>query len=600
MDLFMGNIKFNIKYFLIILVSALVVMLSMLCSSTSLGYYIFVFVFILIALYIFSIKEYRMKKDKEIMYKIEDFEKKQEEYISSQNKILQETLLFSESIINSVNEGIIVYDLDLRFIEWNRYMEKITSFSKEEIVGKKVYDVFPITLENGVYENLKVIVESGIERTIEFEYKNEKSGKKYWLQDSNRHLRNDKNEIVGIIVSVVDVTSYKEYEIDLEKAKDIADKNTEAQKRFMANMSHEIRTPMNGLLGMIDLTLMSDLDYEQRTDLEVAKNSGKVLLQVINDILDYSRLESNGIVIKEEKVEIVSLIKEVDEIFRSAANLKNIELKLSISSELPSIIFSDYHRLRQIISNLLGNAIKFTNEGVISQEVKLIEMDSENVTIKFVIKDTGIGIAKEHSKTLFDRFTQADDTITRKFGGSGLGLSISKGLTELMGGELDYTSIEGIGSEFFVKLKFKYSSDNTTIKSSRESMIFKPIIDNTINILIVDDDLASINLLSKYLAKKGVSSSVAKDGESATDLYFIEEFDMIFMDISMPIMNGSDATKIIKSSEKYLMNPIPIIAQTAYALSGDREKFTESIFDGYISKPLDYKAIDDLLAKLNN
>ena len=420
-----------------------------------------------------------------------------------------------------------------------------------------------------------------------------------------------KSEADYINMVVIDVTEQKETESKLSKAIESANAAYKTQAEFLANMSHEIRTPINGILGMIQLTLMADdLQADYRDNLLTAKNCADNLLRLINDILDISKLEAGKYKIKEETCDIKSSIEETVAAQVPTADNKGITLDLNFSNNIPKLVKADGQRIQQVLNCLLSNAIKFTSEGGVRVKVAAIDDTTDNatdkITLRMAVADTGIGISDANMGKLFIRFSQVDGSDTRKYGGSGLGLVISKQITELMGGNITVQSKEGIGSTFIAEIPLKVVKAAELNEEIKENVEEESLAAFSINnpsgknarILVAEDEPVNQQVIGKLLGMAGFSYDIAENGEKAVELYKEKGYDAALFDVQMPVMDGIAATQEIRKIEKQSRRKrLPIIAVTARAMFGDKERVLENQLDDYIAKPYDLNTVVETLNK---
>ncbi len=398
----------------------------------------------------------------------------------------------------------------------------------------------------------------------------------------------------------------KQREKEILEAKEMAIAAMNSKSQFLSTMSHEIRTPMNGVLGMADLLTYTQLTQEQKGYLEIIQMSGKSLLTIINDILDFSKIESGKIAFENKPINFKKFIRKTIELSQVIDFEKNLKISHDIDDEIPEYILSDSTRLQQILLNLVNNAIKFTPEGEINIKVELLSQINDDLELKFAVKDTGIGIPANKLNRLFKSFSQVDSSHSRKYGGTGLGLVISAKLLELMNGQIWVESKVNVGTTFFFTIKTQaqkfHINDNASREKLERKIAFNGQTDRAnsaagrkVSIMVAEDNPVNLKLFVFILTKLGYNTDIAENGEDVLKLLSLKKYDIIFMDVQMPIMDGIETTE--KIIELYGDNVRPIIiALTANAMVEDREKCMKAGMDDYISKPI---KIDDIETALN-
>ena len=409
-----------------------------------------------------------------------------------------------------------------------------------------------------------------------------------------------KSESNYVNMVVIDITEQKETELSLSKAKDDANIAYKTQAEFLANMSHEIRTPINGILGMLQLTLAEDdLQADYRDNLMTAKNCADTLLRLINDILDISKLEAGKYNLHYEVFDLKQAIEETVAAQVPLANNKDLTLDSSFSGNIPEMVKGDGERIKQVLNCLLSNAIKFTSEGGVRVKVTTIDGETpEKTTLRMAVVDSGIGISEANMSKLFIRFSQVDSSDTRKYGGSGLGLVITKQIVELMGGNISVQSTEDVGSTFIVEIPLKIVKASEKKEEKKEdSAVISISGHKRARILVAEDEPVNQQVIGKLLGMAGYSYDIAENGEKAVELFKEKQYNAALFDVQMPVMDGLAATQEIrKIEEEKGLKRLPIIAVTARAMFGDKERILEAKLDDYIAKPYN---LNDVVSTLN-
>ena len=511
----------------------------------------------------------------------------------SEKKYYEQKLLgvrnFLDSIINAIPTPVFVKDTLHNWILLNDAFCSFMGYRREELIGRSDYDFFPREEADVFWYNDNKVLVYGEEITNEESFTDVNRITKTII--TRKRLHTDESGERYVVGLITDITQNKEFENELIKAKEHAEITTLAKSEFLANMTHEIRTPMNAILGFSELLKNEIKDGKARKYLDAIMSSGKNLLTLINDILDLSKIEAGKMEIKKSPVMIHSVMSELKEIFNLNSVEKKLELTFIISSNFPKIILIDELRFRQIISNLIGNAIKFTESGFVTIKVNSVfnRNNSSKIDLVVAVEDSGIGITDREQEKIFDAFYQQLDQNISKFGGTGLGLTISSKLAEMMNGTIDLRSKIGEGTTFTLRL-----SDVQIMNENLEKQeIDYPRIDlPKFSLLIADDIDYNRNLIKDFLNEYEIEFYEAADGRKAVELARQLKPDIILMDIRMPIMDGLDASKIIKEEED--LKHIPIIALTAYVMKGVEEEI-KKYANGFIRKPMSKR---DLLSEL--
>ncbi len=402
------------------------------------------------------------------------------------------------------------------------------------------------------------------------------------------------NLVSGYVITFRDMSLQKAAEEELRNAKQLAEDAAETKANFLATMSHEIRTPLNGVIGIATLLADTDLDAMQLDYVSTLRRSAEVLLSLINDILDFSKMDAGKLTLESIPFAPTALIHDLHSMFQSQFEQKQLKASYHLDDKLPTWLLGDEHRLRQVLINLVGNALKFTEKGEVNVSVKLVGVLGNQCRVRFSVQDTGIGISATAQARLFEAFTQADGSTTRQFGGTGLGLSISKKIIELMHGKLQLASTLGEGSRFFFDIMLTKTDSPISIPS--HATVNTPVSVEGKKLLLVEDNKINQLVAGKLLEKFGYAYDIAENGIEAVDKASSNHYDAILMDCQMPVLDGFEATKRIRQSEQAKSAHTPIIGLTANALEGDREKCLACGMDDFTTKPI---KLEELASKLN-
>lgn len=402
------------------------------------------------------------------------------------------------------------------------------------------------------------------------------------------------NLVSGYVITFRDMSLQKAAEEELRNAKQLAEDAAETKANFLATMSHEIRTPLNGVIGIATLLADTDLDATQLDYVSTLRRSAEVLLSLINDILDFSKMDAGKLTLESIPFAPTALIHDLHSMFQSQFEQKQLKASYHLDDKLPTWLLGDEHRLRQVLINLVGNALKFTEKGEVNVSVKLVGVLGNQCRVRFSVQDTGIGISATAQARLFEAFTQADGSTTRQFGGTGLGLSISKKIIELMHGKLQLASTLGEGSRFFFDIMLTKTDSPISIPS--HATVNTPVSVEGKKLLLVEDNKINQLVAGKLLEKFGYAYDIAENGIEAVDKASSNHYDAILMDCQMPVLDGFEATKRIRQSEQAKSAHTPIIGLTANALEGDREKCLACGMDDFTTKPI---KLEELASKLN-
>jgi len=511
--------------------------------------------------------------------------------ISERKKAEEERTLLS-LVASSTTSGVVINDRNGR-VEWvNKAFEKITGYTLEDAANKPLGDVL-----KGELTDVSVIQKSRElsknKQSFEVDllvYR--KDGQPLWISVINSVILSDAGEIDKYIEVIIDITAKKKTEIELIAAKEEALQLSRAKDMFISVMSHEIRTPLNAVIGMSHLLLDDNPVEIQKENLGILKFSAENLMTIINNVLDFTKIETGNIDLEKTDVDLRELVQSISGSMQYNANEKKIYLNYSVDEAIPQNIIGDRTRLCQVLLNLVGNALKFTEAGGVSIDLQVVEQTKKDVKIRFAVSDTGIGIANDKINTIFESFKQAESDTSRKYGGTGLGLAITKKLVELHDATIHVDSVPEKGSTFWFTIKFDTEDVHTINNNNKVETGLQ------LNVLVVDDNQINRLLINKVLSKWGANTEFAENGEEAIDrIDGDQNLDVVLMDIHMPVMGGLEATQIIRSKSEAYYQQLPIIALTASMLTSEINEISQSGMNDYILKPFDPKGLYDKLAK---
>ena len=537
----------------------------------------------------------------------------------TERKQAEQALLESEERFNlaitCTGAGLWDWDMVNNTFYFSSQWKAMLGYEDHEIENdisgwKKLWHPDDVTkIEESLKNYWEKALDSLDEKTTKYEIElrlRHKDGEWRWMLTRGDIIKDSDGKPSRWIGTNVDITERKKKELiienykkNLEKAKEKAEHENEAKSIFLATMSHEIRTPMNGIIGMAEILQSTALAENQKSYLDTIDVSARNLLSIINDILDFSKIEAGHIELENIPFNLHTEMLNATKLLKTKAEAKGLQLMCSFDTGVPKLIKGDPTRLGQIVLNLLSNALKFTIDGGVYVNIELVNKTETHYTLKFAVRDTGIGISERQQKLLFREFSQVDTSTTRKYGGTGLGLSISKKLSELMGGQIGIDSEIGAGSIFWFTSVFEKSEltqDDLNIKLAKTDKSEKKI--GALKILLAEDNIINQKVALFTLEKYGHSVSVANNGQQAVELFKQSHFDLILMDFNMPIMDGIEATLIIrKMEEQEGRKKIKIVALTASAMASDKEKCIASGMNDYISKPFRQNELKRVLTK---
>ncbi len=481
-------------------------------------------------------------------------------------------------IMENMRLGLVEIDLEGNILKTNEVYQKMTGYSAEELLHKNVKTLVNFTAFDSALEDFKSLAQTSIELELI-----KKDGRFLWVLISGAPIYNESKKLVGRIGIHYDISEQKKLEKALIEAKEKAEQAQQAEQQFLANMSHEIRTPLNAIIGMSHLLESTKLDQEQQEYLHLILNGANLLQSLLSDILDISKIDAGKVTVVHDIFDLTEVLRRIKETFLFKAREKDLRIELSIDPLITHQINSDPLLLNQVLMNLMSNAEKFTESGSVHLSAKVLQKREEKMTIQFLVQDTGIGMSEEQLNRIFKRFQQANELISRDFGGTGLGLFISKKILQLLGSDIQVQSTLGKGSCFSFELETEVSNlPNKPPKGSQQSNALVATYKGK-KVLITEDNSMNQRYITSLFKKWQVSFDLATNGLEALEYCQQKSYDLIFMDLQMPIMGGMEATEKIKTQS--INQKTPIIALTASTFLSQKNKALESGMVDFISKP---------------
>ncbi len=492
-----------------------------------------------------------------------------------------------EAVFDGLSEGVLVLSGTNHIVDLNHAAEELIGFPASQVVGRHGPEVF------AEWSDLVAAYRDALDARAELVVPRDPTPR--YIELTISPLRDGRGNVAGRLLVLRDVTERKQMEQALAVARDQALEASRLKSEFLATMSHEIRTPMVGVIGMAELLGETRLTTRQRTYVEGLQRSGEAMMSIIDDILDFSKIEAGRLDLEKTDLDVRSVVHDAVGVIGEQAYGRGLKVEAAIDEAVPELLIGDPVRLRQVLLNLLGNAVKFTHEGTITVQAQPVERKKRRATLRFSVKDTGIGIDDEARARLFEPFTQADGTTTRRYGGTGLGLAICRRLVELMGGKIGVESAPGTGSEFWFEVPLDVAKGDTTRKPSNGQEGRGPLplaAPGLAPILVVEDAAVNQQVARGMLQRLGYQVVTASDGREAIEAFERERFAAILMDCQMPEIDGFTASVEIRRREAERKQPrTPIIAMTAGVMQGDRERCLAAGMDDYLPKPVRVRVV---------
>ena len=497
-------------------------------------------------------------------------------------------------LFENAHDAIYTHDLNGGILSWNRAAERLSGYSRSEIVRKSIFDLLAPDSLALAREKLHILASGVVPPVYELVFV-DKEGSRRTLEVS-AHLVWEAGRPAVVECIARYITERKRAEIELQLAKEKAEELSMAKSRFLAYMSHEIRTPLSGVIGMSNLLLETTLNDQQQEYSETIQRSGDALLTVINDVLDFSKIEAGRMILEPAPFSVRKELASLLSLFGSQARTKRLSMALDMDKRIPDALEGDAARLRQVLINLVGNAVKFTDKGGVELRCEWLHETAGGPLIRFEVNDSGIGIPADSIGTLFDPFTQANGSVAR-YGGTGLGLTISRQIVELMGGNITVDSEDGAGSTFSFAIVLRRAPETTPGEQIENAIeVGRMNVKKGAIVLLADDSVVSQTVCLRLLEKLGCDVDIASEGATAIEKWRVRKPDLVLLDCQMPGVDGYEAAARIRRLEPDGSHT-PIVALTANALGGDREKCLAAGMDDYVAKPLQLEQLRGVLEK---
>jgi PAS domain S-box-containing protein len=499
------------------------------------------------------------------------------------------------TVLTTIPAYVYFKDTQMNYMIVNQAFAELAGLRADQIPGKTIHGIFPGYDNREYLHKEEEVLRSGV-AVYDIEEEMSHKGRKRWVNSNIAPIRNSGNQIVGLVGISWDITDRKLHEEELRKSKELAEAGTLAKNEFIASISHEIRTPMNGILGLSEILKNSNLDAAQTDLLKGIITSAENLLVLLNDVLDFSAMEAGKMEVDYQPFMLERVMEDVSLVMNLKAGEKLVGFSVHVGDDVPTKLIGDSQRLRQILLNLTNNAVKFTDKGSITVTVSNKGRSGNKTTLLFEVTDTGIGIPDNARDSLFQVFSRVRQDKTKLISGTGLGLSICKKLVDLMNGSIGMDSEYGKGSRFWFTLDFALS---TTVKTTtRMQQPSEPNGFSKKRVLVAEDNPINQRIVSFQLQKMGFVVDMVGDGQEALDKYHQNRYDLIILDIQMPVMDGYQAAKTIRAEEEGTSLHSPILALTANAMKGDRELYLAAGMDEYVSKPFTYEILQKAILNL--